>query len=175
MYLTPAHTIVVQACLGVLLHPDKNVLRDSLGTLPLFSYASRYWVEHAQVVGVSERTQNGTKCLFDPDKPHFAAWIWVYDPMLLSCWHSALDTLSIILQQPRGFPLHCATFFGFYDIVRVLVMERDKATLLHRASESGRVEVAQLLLDHGKDTTAKDERKSTPLHLASELGRVELA
>jgi len=45
--MTPAHTLVVQACLGILLHLDKDVTRDSLTKFPLAEYAARHWVEHA--------------------------------------------------------------------------------------------------------------------------------
>jgi len=77
--LEPAHTILAQACLGVLLRLDDNVDRNSIEGFPLAQYAARYWVKHAQFENVSSRIENGMDCLFDADKPHFATWLWIYD------------------------------------------------------------------------------------------------
>ena len=47
--MTPAHTLAAQACLGILLHLDKDVVtRDSLEELPLAKYAAEHWVDHAR-------------------------------------------------------------------------------------------------------------------------------
>jgi hypothetical protein len=40
--MTPAHTIVAQACLGVLLHLDENITKDSLKDFPLAEYAAEH-------------------------------------------------------------------------------------------------------------------------------------
>jgi len=52
--MTSAHTIVVQACLGILLHLDENITRDSLIEFPLAEYAAEHWVGHARFEGVSQ-------------------------------------------------------------------------------------------------------------------------
>jgi hypothetical protein len=44
-----SHTILAQACLGVLLSLDDSSDEDSVRILPLYRYATDYWVEHAQV------------------------------------------------------------------------------------------------------------------------------
>ena len=65
--MTPAHTLIAQACLGILLHLDINVVsRDSLEEYPLVEYAARYWVDHARFEGVSGNVEDGMKRLFDP-------------------------------------------------------------------------------------------------------------
>ena len=180
--MIPAHTIVAQACIGVLLHPDKNVSRDSLESLPLVEYAALFWLEHARVEGVSAKTQDGMKRLFDPDEPHFAAWIWVHDP-IKHFLHTSSYMESTIPPQPGGSALHYAALFGMYNTVRFLVMERsqdvnacdwDKATSLHRASERGFVEVSRFFLEHGADASAQDKRMGTPFYYTSESGEVEL-
>ena len=51
--MTPAHTLVAQACLGILLHLDKDDTRGSLEGLPLFEYAAEHWVDHARFEDVS--------------------------------------------------------------------------------------------------------------------------
>ena len=42
-----AHTILTQACLGVLLHLDDNGDQESIQRIPLATYAAEHWVEHA--------------------------------------------------------------------------------------------------------------------------------
>ena len=51
--MTPAHTLVAQACLGILLHLDKDVTSDSLKDFPLVKYAAEHWVDHVQSEDVS--------------------------------------------------------------------------------------------------------------------------
>jgi hypothetical protein len=71
--MTPAHTIVAQACLGVLLHLDENITKDSLEDFPLAEYAAEHWVDHARVENVSSKVQDGMKRLFDPgQEPPFS-------------------------------------------------------------------------------------------------------
>jgi uncharacterized protein len=43
------------------------------------------------------------------------------------------------------------------------------------ALRHGRVDVAQLLLEHGADVDARDNDERSPLHLASDGGHVEAA
>ena len=45
--MTPAHTLVARACLGILLHLDKNVAKDALQKSPLAPYAALHWFDHA--------------------------------------------------------------------------------------------------------------------------------
>src|SRR5579863_7568137 len=92
--MTPAHTLIAQACLGMLLHLDKKVTRDNLDKkLPIAKYAAEHWVEHACFEAVSQNVEEGMKQLFDPRKPHFAAWLWIYDPTLLP-WRRNEQELS---------------------------------------------------------------------------------
>ncbi|KAI0288610.1 hypothetical protein BC826DRAFT_1107650 [Russula brevipes] len=69
--MTPAHTIVAQACLEVLLHLHENPTEDTLKKLPLAEYAARYWVGHARFENVSPSIEDQMKRLFDPKKPTF--------------------------------------------------------------------------------------------------------
>jgi hypothetical protein len=78
--MTPAHTLVAQACLGILLHLDKNVTKDSLKKFPLAKYAAEQWVKHARFDSVSQSAEEGMKQLFDPRKPHLAVWVWIREP-----------------------------------------------------------------------------------------------
>jgi hypothetical protein len=53
--IAPAHTLVAQACLGILLHMDQSVTRDSLAKFPLAQYAAEYWFEHARFESVQQK------------------------------------------------------------------------------------------------------------------------
>ena len=74
-----AHTILAQASLSVLLQLDDHIDRDSIKNFPLSSYAAQHWVDHGQFEGVSSAIQVAMEHLFDPDKPHFSNWLWIYD------------------------------------------------------------------------------------------------
>jgi hypothetical protein len=78
--MTAAHTLVPQACLGILLRLDMTITRDSLAKYPLAEYAGRHWVDHAQFKNVSEHTEEGLKHLLYQSKPHLSIWIWMFDP-----------------------------------------------------------------------------------------------
>jgi hypothetical protein len=77
--LETAHTILAQACLGVLLRLDNPVDRDSIHSIPLARYAAQYWVEHAQFGNVASRIEDGMDCLFDANKLHFSTWLGIFD------------------------------------------------------------------------------------------------
>ena len=53
--MTPAHTLAAQACLGILLHLDNNVVtNNNVEKWPLSEYAARHWADHALFEGVAE-------------------------------------------------------------------------------------------------------------------------
>src|SRR6266702_1893803 len=54
--LEPAHTVVAQACLGILLQSDYN--EGAKGHSPLCDYAAQHWVAHAQFENVSLRVED---------------------------------------------------------------------------------------------------------------------
>jgi ankyrin repeat protein len=176
--MTTAHTTLTQACLGVLLHIDEDVTKDSLKEFPLALYAAKYWASHARFENVSSNVQDGMKRLFDPSKCHFSVWTWIYDPNDFEHRYSYESP-----KEARATPLHYAAVCGMHDIVEFLIVEcsqdinargfDDKATPLHVASRHGHADVAQLLLEHGADVNAHNSHKSTPLLLASQYGSVE--
>ncbi len=77
--LEPAHSILAQACLGVLLQIQYNVEGHTPEDHPLARYAAEHWTTHAQFGEVSSRSRKGMGYLFDPDKPHFRVWLTIYD------------------------------------------------------------------------------------------------
>ena len=180
--VTVAHTLVAQACLGILLHLDKDVVTsDSLKEVPFAEYAAKYWAGHALLEGVSQNVEDGIKQLFDPSKSHLAVCIWIHDPE-----PSFLPPVHLERPEPlRGTTLHYAALWGLHPIVESLVIKHPQDvhshgspkgnTPLHFASHMGHVDVARFLLEHGADVTALNMFRGTPLHLASERGRVEVA
>src|SRR6266478_2705850 len=76
-----AHTVLAQASLTVLLQLDDKIDRNTIGHFPLALYAARHWVDHAQFMNVSAHRDvlEAMRHLFDPEKPHFASWVWLYD------------------------------------------------------------------------------------------------
>ena len=75
--LEPAHTLLAQACLTVLLQLDENVDKTRLETFSLAFYAAEHLVDHARFQNVEYQIEDAMEHLFDPMKPHFRAWIWV--------------------------------------------------------------------------------------------------
>ena len=181
--MSPAHTIIAQACLGILLHLPENVTTDSLVQYPLAGYASEHWFEHARFGGVSQNVIEGMKQLFDWTKPHFAIWLWICDPTIPS-WKLRGTERAEKPLPPRGIPLHYAAFCGLHDVVEVLAISQQDVnsrnfnnglTPLHLASREGHLDVARNLVEHGANAAAQDQFGSTPLHEASERGHLGLA
>ena len=174
-----AHTLVAQACLGILLHLDNGITRYSLQTFPLAEYAAEHWVGHALLGCVSGNVEDGMKQLFHPRKSHFGIWVWIFDP---ASWRRTqrAETPS----RPRGTPLHYAAIWGLESIVKFLVVEHSQdvhsrefekeSTPLHEAASRGHVGLTCLLLECGADVAAQDERMWTPLHRASAEGHTDL-
>jgi cytohesin len=179
--MTPAHTLVAQACLGMLLHLDESITNDGLKKFPLAEYAAEHWVEHAHFEGVSENAETGMKQLFEPTKPHLAVWVWIHEPGW--GWRDYRST-----ERPLALdrtPLHYAASCGLHAIVKFLVIERlqnvhardprDQSTPLHMVSPMGHMDLARFLLEQGADMSAKDNYGRTPLHRALARGHMDLA
>ena len=181
--MTPAHTLAAQLCLAILLHLDKNIVnRDSLEKYPLVEYAAEHWVDHVRFEGVSGNVQDGTKRLFDPNKPYLEVCVWLHNPEVPTGKRGKRTERPLPL---TGTPLHYAVLWSLHFIVEFLIVEHsqdvnsrgftDNATPLHLASKCGKMEVARMLLNHGADVTAQNKDGETPLHLASQEGQEEVA
>ena len=178
--MTPAHTLVAQACLGILLHLDESITVNALKTYYLAEYAARHWFEHARFESVAQHVEDGMIQLFDPKKPHFAIWVWICDPRNPSMDSERAERPS----QPGGTPLHYAAVCGVQEIVKYLAIEYSRdlhsrgfdngSTALHVASTYGHLEVAQILVECGMRATARNNSGCTPLHDASSRGHVEV-
>jgi hypothetical protein len=177
--LEAAHTILIRACLGVLLQLDDRIDRDSIRSFPLALYAAQYWARHARIENVSSSIKEGMECLFDADKPHFATWIWIYneDPQ----WGDDMATTHP--EKPEAVPLYYAAMFGFRDLAEHLIAEHpehinarggSEVTPLHVAASVGHPDILSLLIEHGADINGRGKYGYTPLHRASENGRLEV-
>jgi ankyrin repeat protein len=175
--LEAAHTILVRACLGVLLRLDDRIDRDSMESFPLARYAAQYWPTHARVENVSSQIKDGMECLFDADKPHFATWLWIYNE---DVWLG--DSMSTMRpEKPKAVPLYYAAMLGFRDLAEHLIAEHpehvnarggSEVTPLHVAV-SGYSDILSLLIEHGADMNGRGNADYTPLHRASWNGRLE--
>ena len=171
----PAHTILAQACLGVLLSPDETAWRAFVPRFPLAGYASQHWVDHALFEDVSSRVKDGIEIFFDKDKPHFSRW--VHNCRMDHNYRWRDDSLH------EASPSYYAAFYGFLDVIEKLLREHPEhvsarggplGTALHAASRMNRLKVVQSLLRHGADVNATGKWGWTPLLFASFEGHLEV-
>ncbi len=177
---TPAHTIVAQACLSVLLHINGDISEDDLQGFPLALYAAEHWVTHARFEGVSPNIKDAMQRLFDPYNHHLSVWLWIDDPRVR--WHRFNRTNHP--SQPRETPLHYAAYCGIHEVIEFLIVEREqdvnargfdhRETPLGVASRLGHSEVARALLKHGADAEVRDQYDWTALERAAANGYPEV-
>ena len=167
--ITVAHTIVAQACLGVLLHLDESITKDGLSDFPLAEYAAEHWVYHARFENVSLKVQDGMKRLFDPSKYHLSVWVWIYDPEPFGRRYERYERPA----EARATPLHYAAVCNMRDIATFLIVEHsqdvnargfdDEETPLHVSSRHEHVEISRVLLEHGANREPRDKYNWSPL------------
>jgi ankyrin repeat protein len=175
--LDPAHTILAQACLGVLLRLDDHVYNDNVGNIPLVEYAAQYWVDHARFEKVASHIRDAMEYFFDADKPHWTAWCRVQ--MIDHEWLGFTPARS-----PDAFPLYYASLGGFYDLAKHLVGKHPEH-INARGGEMGtpfvaalggkHFEVAELLHRNGADVDIRDNSGDTPLREACKHGVLDTA
>ena len=174
-----SHTILAQACLGVLLSLDDHIDPYGIGELPLYRYATDYWVGHAQIGNVELVIKDTLDCFFDTSKPHFSSWVRREYPYEFSTDPENEETDIL----PSAASLYFAAWWGFRNLVeRLLVKHPEQAhhiggylgTPLHASADGGHIEVAQFLFAHGADINSRTARNLTPLHFASSMGHLTL-
>ena len=178
--LDAAHTILVRACLAVLLQLGENMDKKRLETFPLALYAGGHWANHAQYDEVASRVQDAMEELFNPSKPYLAAWFRIRGVT------GGLDVedLTEHLSRPKAAALYHAAEYGFGGVVDYLITmhaadvneESSLGAALHVASSNGHAEVVYLLLQRNANVNIRSTNcyKWTPLHFASENGHAKV-
>jgi ankyrin repeat protein len=174
--LEPAHTILGQACLGVLLQIQYDVEGHAREDHPLVRYAAEHWTTHAQFGEVLSSLQKGTEYLFDPDKPHFRVWLTLYDIDTVA--RHGTSSLSWLLSNNKSpaAPLYYAALCGFHDLVEHLISKYPQDVNadggyymrpLLAALTGEHFQTADLLRQNGADPHVQGPGKNTPLHSAA--------
>ena len=190
----PAHTTLVQACLGTLLqldgHSDNSPVKHiiPLGrrsdprwvelerSFPLAVYASQHWVEHAQFGKVSSRIEDGMRRLFDSDQPYFSTWIQLHD--LDEDWNEFAD-----FREDRGSPLYYASLCGFRDLAAHIIAEHPEQvnqrcgrnhSPLAAALYTRHLDIAELLHQHGADVDLRCHRRYATLLYAASFSKKDV-
>ena len=178
--LEAAHTILAQACLGVLLRLDDRVDRDNVKNFPLARYAAEYWDVHARFENTSSRIKgfkDGIECLFDADNPHFATWLWIYNKE----W-PGFSMSTMRPEKPSNVPLYYAAMLGLRDLAEHLISKHPEhvnasggmyKTPMRVAAFAGHVDIMSLLLEHGADLEGREKSGWALLHDLSASGKVE--
>lgn len=181
IYLEPAHTILAQSCLATLLRLGDHADENNAKSLPLAQYAAEHWVTHAQFQAVSSHIQKGMQSFFDPDKPHFAAWVQIHD---IDGDSFGLSSYGFPPSLKDAAPLYYAALCGFHGLAKHLLvkypthidaMGGNQGAALHAASLRNHPGVVQLLLeDGGGNVDVRDPEGWSPLHTASQYGHHDI-
>ena len=180
VHLSPAHTTIAQACLGILLDLDDHVHIEAVKRrLPLAEYAAQHWVDHAQFEGVADYAEDGIRYLFNPDRPHFSVWLQLHD--IDDGWDQFRHYYR---KEPRGTPLYYASLCGFRGVAAYLLSPLHSQEIhaqgglnhnpLVAALHKRRFDVAELLCEHGADVDITGYERQTPLHAASADGLTDV-
>ena len=162
----PAHMIMVQACLGILIRLGDHVDEESINTFPFARYAADSIADHVEFGDVLLHIQDEIDHLLDPDRPNFTAWLRLRGNLSRS-------------QSPEALPLYYFAEFGFLGLVKHLIIlilthPQDSSTRgpcrmpLHIALRRGNTDISRLLLDCCDDVDVRDPEDQTALHLAAE-------
>lgn len=177
--LKPAHTIVAQVCLSVLLQLDNHIDKTTISKYPLAHYAAQYWVDHAKFQNVASRVQELMMHVFDRGRPHFAAWVWVYDRD-----QSRRSMDSETPSQPTAPPIYYAALWDLPCMAEWLATTRAQdmneqgghyGTPLCAAAARGCLKVAQMLVKCGVHVDTAGGNGWSPLLWASDSGCLELS
>jgi ankyrin repeat protein len=177
--LGKAHTVVAQACLGILLSGNGVNDERAESRSPLAEYAARHWIDHARFKNVTFRVEDGMRRLFDPGKPYFTAWLQLHD--IDEGWNLFGDNST---QELDGTPLYYASLCGFRDLVDHLIDKHPQCVITRGGRNHGPLvaalhkryfDIAERLLRHDADVDVRGYESRTPLHAASVGGLADVA
>jgi len=179
----PAHTILGQACVSVVLQfGDHDELDDVEKNAPLARYAAQYWVRHARFEDVVTCIK-GVEYLFDPDKPYFAAWRRLYDVDSLASSDAVFFQFTRSTKSDADTPLYYAALCGFPKLVEQLIVKYPQhvnaiggyyMTPAVAALAGRHFELVQVLHRHGSSLEPRGNAENTPLHSAAYGGDLEI-
>ena len=182
--LEPAHTILAQACMGVLLQPDDHDEENGVGEMSaLAGYAARHWATHAQFESVSSVIGKAMEYLFDLDKPCFAAWIRLYNIDLHPSEESSFLYYFTVFEKSSATPLYYAALCGFEDLVEHLVVKYPQhvntsgghyVSPLAAALGGRHFRIVELLHRDGAHVDVRGDRGRTLLDSAAGYGDLEM-
>jgi hypothetical protein len=181
--LEPAHTILAQSCLGVLLQIQDGVDGCTPEDHPLAEYAARHWTTHAQFREVSSRLRKGMEYLFDANKPHFNVWLTLCDIDTGPNHDATFYWFVLYGGKSPAAPLYYAALCGFYDLVQHLITEHPQDVNadggyymrpLVAALAGEHFQTADLLRHKGADLHVKGDSGRNPLHSAAYSGNFEV-
>jgi ankyrin repeat protein len=182
--LEPAHTILAQACMGILLQTDDYVEEDGIAkSSSLAGYAAEHWVTHAQFERVSSFLQKAMEYLFDLDKPYFAAWLDLHNIDVAPVHGSSSLHWFAVPSTSGATPLYYASLCGFQDLVEHLVIKDPEhvntrggfyVTPLVAALAGRHFQTAKFLHHNGAHLDVRGKKGHTLLRSAAWYGDVEM-
>jgi hypothetical protein len=185
-YIDPkhAHTILAQACLGVLLHPG-NLTEENGNSKRShsFGYAAEHWVTHTQFAGVPSCLRKAMEYLFDPDRPHFVAWAKTHNVDTKPGPDSPLYPFALDAPTCLASPLYYAALCGFQDLVEHLHDKYPQQLNSHGgwyvtplAAALGRrhFETVEFLYQKGAEIDVLGSQEMTPFICLSRHGDVDM-
>jgi ankyrin repeat protein len=181
--LQPAHTILAQASLSVLLRSDDRVEENGVrNSSPLTGYAAKHWVAHAQDAKVPSCLRKAMEYLFDVDKPYFASWVKLHDIDTKARYGS---TFFLFAPNSKSSvtPLYYAARCGFQGLVEHLIVKNPEdvgakcgnyGTPVIAALAAGQFQTAKILYENGADVDVAGYSRYTPLYSAVFEGNFEM-
>jgi hypothetical protein len=179
----PAHTILGQACLGVLLQMQDDVEGCTPEDHPLARYAAEHWATHAQFGEVSSRLHKGMEYLFDANKPHFKMWLTLCDIDTRPDMDATFYLFAPLDDKSPAAPLYYAALCGFHDLVEHLIAKHPQdvnadggyyVRPLVAALAEEHFQTADLLRHNGADLGVRGRYRTNPLHAAAYSGNFEV-
>ena len=182
--LQPAHTVLAQACLGILLRTDDGVEENGIGkSSSLTGYAAKHWVTHAQSERVSPFLQKAMEYLFDLDKPYFSAWLVLHNIDIAPTPQSSSLRWFAVRPTSSGTPLYYASLCGFQDLVEHLAVKHPGhvntsggfyLTPVAAALAGRHFQIAKFLHHNGAYLDVRQRDGDTLLHSPAWYGDVEM-
>jgi ankyrin repeat protein len=169
-------------CLTVLCQLDDSLEEAKIQNFPLALYAAEHWFDHARFEDGSSDIQDAMDYFFAKDKPHLAAWLWLYDIEVGRMrWHYHAPHPT----PPDAVPLYYAALCGLHNLsgrlldahpedVNVKARGSYHVTPLLASLNRGHPDIALLLLERGADMESRGYWDQTALYVASSCGYAEV-